>query len=300
MRDEIYRRLSHVRKEQLLSRLAARAFLSSELFIPTGKLVRFVEEYLAQLPADDKPNEIDGETVIRAIEAQHGLLVNRAVGLYSFSHLTFQEYFTARYLVENMHDGTLAKVIEDHAGDDQWREVFLLIASLLDNAEGFLISFVKAISQSITEAPGGTQLFEKLDEEEEKPISVFSNDYVVASASPLVRPARRGSAFMRGTNESDYDLGEALFTLAGQLHFVRTGDRALRRARILHAMLLGGANAATDFREGSAKNPKTLTRYLRAAATFAECLQLAAVSNRERFANVILARSTFDSSRRSE
>jgi predicted NACHT family NTPase len=42
--------------------------------------------------------QLDSEAVLKSIEWQHGLLVERSRRIYSFSHLTFQEYFTARHI----------------------------------------------------------------------------------------------------------------------------------------------------------------------------------------------------------
>jgi predicted NACHT family NTPase len=73
--------------------------------------------------------------VLKSIEAQHGLLVERARGIYSFSHLTFQEYFTARYFVESSDPQALEN-LSSHITEKRWREVFLLTTEMLPNAEG--------------------------------------------------------------------------------------------------------------------------------------------------------------------
>jgi predicted NACHT family NTPase len=46
------------------------------------------------IPTSEEPD------ILKSIEAQHGLLVERSRGIYSFSHLTFHEYFTARQFKE--------------------------------------------------------------------------------------------------------------------------------------------------------------------------------------------------------
>jgi len=52
------------------------------------------------------------EAVLKSIEAQHGLLVERGREIYSFSHLTFQEYFTARNFVANSDPGLGQNLIQ--------------------------------------------------------------------------------------------------------------------------------------------------------------------------------------------
>jgi predicted NACHT family NTPase len=54
--------------------------------------------------------------------------VERARGEYSFSHLTLQEYLTAKYIVDN---NLVGQVVKAHLTEPRWREVFLLIAGLI-------------------------------------------------------------------------------------------------------------------------------------------------------------------------
>jgi predicted NACHT family NTPase len=58
-------------------------------------------------------------------------LIERARDIYSFSHLTFHEYFAARYIADHPEKGVLRTAIA-HGADPQWREVLLLTASMLD------------------------------------------------------------------------------------------------------------------------------------------------------------------------
>jgi predicted NACHT family NTPase len=67
--------------------------------------------------------------VLNSIEAHIGLLVARAMSVYSFSHLTFQEYLTAQQVVRKP---SLLLKIAPHIGDQQWREVWLLLSTMLD------------------------------------------------------------------------------------------------------------------------------------------------------------------------
>lgn len=147
-RDEIYRGLSHKRKQQLLMHLAAQSFEEGEYFIPRRTLERRITEYLVRLPDAPPADEIDANIILRAMEAQHGLLVERAKDVYSFSHLTFQEYFTARYIVENEVRHTLLG-LTNHVTEDRWREVFLLTASLLAEADDLISLMRSAIDRLV-------------------------------------------------------------------------------------------------------------------------------------------------------
>jgi predicted NACHT family NTPase len=138
-RDEVYRNLSLPHKLQLLSQLAAITFSKGEYFFEESTLQHLIADYLRTLQnqrIDESAVELDSVAVLKAIEAQHGLLVERARGIYSFSHLTFQEYFTARAIVAGTHL-SLEQLVR-HLTETRWREVFLLTAQMLPNADELL------------------------------------------------------------------------------------------------------------------------------------------------------------------
>ncbi|GAB4195041.1 MAG: hypothetical protein Fur006_41220 [Coleofasciculaceae cyanobacterium] len=138
-RDEVYRNLSLPYKLQLLSQLAAITFSKGEYFFEESTLQHLIADYLRALPnqqIDESAVELNSVALLKAIEAQHGLLVERARGIYSFSHLTFQEYFTARAIVAGTHL-SLQQLVR-HLTETRWREVFLLVAQMLPNADELL------------------------------------------------------------------------------------------------------------------------------------------------------------------
>lgn len=148
-RDEIYHKLSLGRKRQMFARIAAQTFKDSMYFIPQRTLERQIVDYLRHVPPTRRKEDIDGEDVLKSIEAQHGIFVERARQIHSFAHLTFQEYYTAKYIVDNAAYGTLKGLINTHLSDDKWREVFLLTASLLDQADTFFELFIDQLNQLI-------------------------------------------------------------------------------------------------------------------------------------------------------
>jgi predicted NACHT family NTPase len=179
-RDEVYRKLSLGRKRQMLARIAAETFEKGEYLLPQKELAKQIAAYLQTLPPGDKgEEEIEGDVVLKAIEAQHGIFVERAHQIYSFSHLTFQEYFTAKYIAENVARRTLEELIK-HWEDARWREVFLLTASLLDNADAFFGLFKRAIDDLVK---GDEQLVKLLELADKKANSVETPYKVVALRS---------------------------------------------------------------------------------------------------------------------
>ncbi len=143
-RDEIYKNLSIKRKETMLSEVAAETFASKEYFFKRSRLENLVAKFIRNLPGvSDEEASLDSEAVVRAVEAQHGFLVERARDIYSFSHLTFQEYFTAKHIVE-LHS-SLESLVENYLKDVRWREVVLLVAGLLPQADPLFDTIRKAI-----------------------------------------------------------------------------------------------------------------------------------------------------------
>ena len=134
-RSEIYKGLTLRRKVDLLSIIAYHTFSKGQYFIPQRMIKQHIADYIANFPeVTDVSLMPDSEAILRAIEAQHGLLIKRAKRVYSFSHLTVQEYFTARYIVATKVEGAVRRLIEEHSPDRNWKEVIELTASMLMDA----------------------------------------------------------------------------------------------------------------------------------------------------------------------
>jgi hypothetical protein len=157
-RGEMYRKLSRGNKENMLARIAAETFEANEYFIPQRRLEGLITDYLKSVPPHDENDPADGEAILKAIESQHGVFVERAREVYSFSHLTFQEYFTAKYIVATASKGTLTSLVREHCADGRWREVFLLTTSLLPEAGHFIKTFRRFVDEFL----GGDEKFRSL------------------------------------------------------------------------------------------------------------------------------------------
>lgn len=205
-RDTLYRTLSLGHKRQMLARIAAETFADNKLFIRRDELTQKILTFVQRLPSIDPGQEFDGEAILREMEAQHGLLVERAYGIYSFSHLTFHEYFVARYIAEHpsrqMFDSILA-----HAEDPQWREVLLLTASMLDdtNTATFFEVFDETLRSMLQDEPG---LFPLLQWMQRKAHPTLQAQQVAVRQSYLVQALITMAidsllAFFEGTLEAD-------------------------------------------------------------------------------------------------
>ncbi|MBT9316439.1 NACHT domain-containing protein [Leptothoe spongobia TAU-MAC 1115] len=124
--DPIYEGLYSDLELYMLSKIAYTNFKDDKLFFARQEIVTQIQEFLTDTL--NAPKFIDGSAVLRAIEIQQGFLVERAVNVYSFSHLTLQEYLAAKHIIDNV---LIEQMIESHIDDQRWREIFFIISELL-------------------------------------------------------------------------------------------------------------------------------------------------------------------------
>ena len=146
-RGRVYENMTRRRKEALLGRLAYATFTEGHYYLPQRVVERSIADYIQHLPEVDDASLLPTSTaILHAIEAQHGLLIQRAKGVYSFSHLTVQEYFTARHIVEHRWAGLLEKLIDEHWQEEGWHEVIQLALGMTDDATEMVYRLRKLLS----------------------------------------------------------------------------------------------------------------------------------------------------------
>ena len=158
-RDNAYREFRLSQKMKLLSQLAAITFEKGQYFFDQRTIEQYIEDYL-QNPSDTNPDseelQLESEAILKSIEAQHGLLIERARGIYSFSYLVFQEYLTARKIVATHNLRSLENALGGlvkHITDPHWHEVFLLTASMLRSADSLVQLMKQEIDALVAEDP---------------------------------------------------------------------------------------------------------------------------------------------------
>ncbi|MEP0857948.1 NACHT domain-containing NTPase [Trichocoleus sp. DQ-U1] len=162
-REQVYKKLSLQRKEDLLSQIALTTFEEGNYFFKQQEVEKHIVNYIRNIPnasTDLEELQLDSEAVLKSIEAQHGLLVERAKSIYSFSHLTFQEYFTAKEIVESPASKALEKleILSSNITEKRWREVFLLAIGMLPNA-GDLLELMKKKTDALVASDEKIQQF---------------------------------------------------------------------------------------------------------------------------------------------
>ncbi|MBD2208105.1 NACHT domain-containing NTPase [Calothrix sp. FACHB-1219] len=128
-RYSVYQNLSSIeKKRKLLTYLAVRKFEQEQyMLFEQDEIQSYIAEYL-------NISLEDSQTVLESIETQHGLIVERAQRIYSFSHLTFQEYFAAKWFCDQPDWQILVK----HISELRYREVFILATEISINREQLL------------------------------------------------------------------------------------------------------------------------------------------------------------------
>ncbi len=145
VRHQRYKGLDRQGKEELLAEIAYTNFVANNLFFQKGEISQQIEQILREILPDKQ--RVDGLDVLSAIEEQHGILVNRYEDIYSFSHLTLQEFLTAKHIFVQQLD--LDVLIQQHLCDRSWREVFLLYAGLR-KADDLLLAMERQIRTYMT------------------------------------------------------------------------------------------------------------------------------------------------------
>ncbi len=156
-RSQVYKELSIQHKQDLLSQIALRTFERCDYFFRQKEIEQHIADYICNVPGINNEFEtlqLDSKAVLKSIEVQHGLLVERARLIYSFSHLTFQEYFAARQIVGISNPQALEtalKQLVSRITEKRWREVFLLSVVMLRNADYLLLLMKQQIDQLVVQ-----------------------------------------------------------------------------------------------------------------------------------------------------
>ncbi|MEW6737140.1 MAG: NACHT domain-containing protein [Acidobacteriota bacterium] len=279
VRQEIYKNLSLIRKESLFSRIAAITFEAGQYFIPQRTLERAIADFIRHLPGTKEEDlEPDSEAILKAIEAQHGIFVERARGIYSFSHLTFQEYFTAKYVVDNAEKGALKELVKNHLTEDRWIEVFLIAVGALFEADNFLLQIKAEVDSLLPDNLSSilNNIKRWLDKDT---ISVVSKYSLTGDAPILISLFLRSYTLAHALSHAQdldraRDLALDLFRacdLAQTSTLIRVRDFARERARARVRLLDRNRNLVRAF-DRNFRKVLDLENYLKANLLLVNCL----------------------------
>jgi NACHT domain len=141
--EPVYQELSAELELDMLAEMAESLFREDRFFFNRRHVTDHIRIFLSrELKA---PKSLDADRILEAIEVQQGLIVRRAQDAYSFSHLTIQEYLTARKLWDG-GEPEWKQAIVDHVVEGRWSVVFELMAGMgkADN----LIELIATLGQA--------------------------------------------------------------------------------------------------------------------------------------------------------
>ena len=140
--------------KKMLSEIAAKNFKADCVLFSENELINQIQEFFQR--DTNIPTTSDAFKTLDTILVDPGLFVERVNGVYSFLHLTFQEYLTANYFVSTE---LIQRLVAEHLHDERWREVFLFAAELLPEADSLLVAIEAEAAKSIN-TPGLKALFQ--------------------------------------------------------------------------------------------------------------------------------------------
>ncbi len=113
-------------KQTVLQTLAYEMMYNNIREIRAGDAIEIIRAPLVLVNPNLKP-----EDFLKSIEQQSGLLIEREMGVYGFTHKTFQEYLTSMYML----DTKLESELKSRIRDDWWHEVIKLYSAQTDATE---------------------------------------------------------------------------------------------------------------------------------------------------------------------
>ena len=132
-------------EKRMLSEIAEKNFKANRLFFSEDELIAQIQEF-----GGGNTNTLEtfnASKVLDTILVDQGLFVEQVRGSYSFSHLTFQEYLAANHIVGGTR--SIQDLVNQHLHDWQWREIFLLTAGLMREADDLLVAMEVKAAKSI-------------------------------------------------------------------------------------------------------------------------------------------------------
>jgi predicted NACHT family NTPase len=227
-RSLVYENLSVEQEEILLSEIAYDNFVEDKLFLEKREVVKQIKDHLKQNL--NAPQHLGGEKVLKDIESEQGILVERARGVYSFSHLTLQEYLTAQYIYDN---DLIEEVLKNHVTETRWKEVFLIIAGLMrGKADKLLLAMEKEAHYYLKTSLGKSKLI---------PILQWADEMTKDSPDSPIKPVGRraiANAFIFTFGNANVFENQIAYIIAISDKYENTVARTVNRANVDSASMI--------------------------------------------------------------
>ncbi|PZV09532.1 MAG: hypothetical protein DCF21_19470 [Leptolyngbya sp.] len=148
--------------KNILARIASYFFvyLSEQILFDARDIERIIQDYCKEVHSIN-PDRVDSNVILRGIEQFNGLLVRWGEIYCSFSHLTYQEYFTAEHLVRTDQYTDVYRYLPDR----RWSFVIELVSELVprQRAWDFFVGFKNSVDSYINADMRLVAFLRKLD-----------------------------------------------------------------------------------------------------------------------------------------
>jgi predicted NACHT family NTPase len=274
-RDPFYRSLSPHRREQLAQELAASFFERDVITYSAGDALPVVTSWFRRLPEwNETEQEIDAEEVLVQLEAQHGVVIQRSRGTFSFAHLSIQEFLTARSVCEGHPQRTLELVASRGVHDVRWREVAVFCAGLLQDGTGFLEMAVRSVHKHLNQSPELLALLTHVN-------SLFLGGQTTPSVDNFVEGPQSTSHPLRQTAD--------ILRRVQRLPWGEEASGFKTRAALLREHLLQVHAGRSELFKALANEGSVLSKYLYGVSVIVDCAAVATCAARARVLGPLLA-----------
>lgn len=121
--------LTPAQKERVLQTLAYHMMQHKQREIAIDQAAQIIERPLQRVKGPHHGEEASsGKTFLKMIENSSGLLIEREAGVYSFAHLTFQEYLASVHIMSQSLENEMINWVDD----SWWHETIRLYAAQAD------------------------------------------------------------------------------------------------------------------------------------------------------------------------
>lgn len=129
--EKRYKLLPVSKKKEILRKIAFDAFIRKETYFKKPQILTSISKYFTQTNDESNFGVIDDyDDFLSIMQVQHGLIVERAREVYSFSHLTFQEFFIAYFIEFDLDPDESTSIIAKHLLDPSYSEIFIMIKEM--------------------------------------------------------------------------------------------------------------------------------------------------------------------------
>ncbi|QYJ93349.1 NACHT domain-containing protein [Shewanella spartinae] len=140
--------ISNSRKTYILSNIARKTLDNESIFLRKHDLCRMFSDEINLLGL-----EVSADELLFDMESNMGIFVEKSNDIYSFSHLTFQEFFAALSFIER---GDVEKLFDLAYKSDRYREVFLLAVERIHSPDKLAVTLAARVKYDYINAGVGS------------------------------------------------------------------------------------------------------------------------------------------------